>query len=69
MLQDLLIPWDDPGPARAGPGWESSGLALARTNPTVPRVARTNPAWDQRGLAIWDGQMDTQTKCIKVILG
>ncbi len=44
----------DPGPARAGPSWESTGLALAQTNPTVPRVARTNPAWDQSGLAIWD---------------
>ncbi len=49
----LLIPWADPGPDRAGPGWELTGLALARTNPIVPRVARTNPAWDQSGLAIW----------------
>ncbi len=39
------------GPARARPSWESTGLALARTNPVVPRVARTNPALDQSGLA------------------
>ena len=49
-----LIPWADPGLARAGPGWESTGLALARTNYIVPRVAQTNPTWDQSGLAIWD---------------
>ncbi len=57
-MRDLtgLIPWADPGPARAGPGWELTGLALAQTNPIVPRVARTNPAWDQSGLAIWDVQ-------------
>ena len=48
-----LIPWADPGPAQAGPSWESTGLALARTNPMVPRVAQPNPAWDQTGLAIW----------------
>ena len=41
------------GTARPGPGWETTGLALARTNPMVPMVARTNPAWDQAGLAIW----------------
>ena len=41
------------GQARAGPLRESTGLALARTNPMVPMVARTNPAWDQAGLAIW----------------
>ncbi len=35
------------------PGRESIGLALAHTNPIVPRVARTNPVWDQTGLAIW----------------
>ena len=52
----MLIPWADPGLARVGPAWESPGLALAQTNPRVPRVARTNPAWpwDQAGLAIWD---------------
>ncbi len=49
----LLVLWADPGPARAGPGWESTGLALARTNPIVPRVAWTNPAWDQSRLAAW----------------
>ncbi len=53
QVSGLLIPWADPGPARAGPSWESTGLAIAQTNPIVPRVARTNPAWDQAGLAIW----------------
>ncbi len=43
------------GQARTGPVRESTGLALARTNPMVPMVARTNPAWDQSGLAIWEG--------------
>ncbi len=42
------------GQPGAGPGWESTGLALTQTNPAVPRVARTNPVWDQTGLAVWD---------------
>ncbi len=36
------------------PCLDSTGLALARTNPIVPRVAWMNPAWNQSGLVIWD---------------
>ncbi len=52
-IRDMHGPWADSGPAWLGPGQESTGLALARTNPMVPVVARMNPAWDQSGLAIW----------------
>ncbi len=58
----LLIPSADPGPAQVMPGWELTGLALAQTNPIVPRVARL-AIWDERQIffrlvtdsdAVWD---------------
>ncbi len=50
----VIMPLADPGPARAGPGLESTEPAFARKNSIVPRVARTNSAWDQARLAIWE---------------
>ncbi len=49
------------GKARPEPVWESTGLALARTN---PMVARTNPAWVQSGLAIWDKTSYPVSSCL-----
>ena len=34
---------------------DSTRLAHAQANPTVPGVARTNPVWDWTGVANWEG--------------